>query len=218
MLVKVTLDETTGHWKATEPTNNNQCLPTTAGNVPNIPAPIYTPPLPYFPPIPTPNYPPSEIPPLPPTTLPPFTPPGYTPPTSLTNAYDIGDGLNDGIAASTTQQMLYFTTASRFKIIGCTAFSAESDVTIKIYATNGTYANLEIVRNALGTWEANVYNPTTGALIVGYTGASSDYFVKSFTSAGYILVTPIGSLFHSEIVVGAVPLTSVGYGIRGSLY
>jgi hypothetical protein len=205
----------TGRWRAKEYVATTKCSPVTSDVAPNVPLPVYTPPidtntLPW-----TNNFPDMAFQPL---NIPMGNLAGVKMPTTLSSVYDIGDGYNGTITAATTQQMLYFTTVTRFKIVKVSAYCAESDNTIQIFATNGAYANIKIIRDALGAWSVEVNNPTTGANIVTYSCGSSNGFVKTLTGTGIVLVTPIGVLFHTQVDAGAVGINAIAYGIGGSLY
>jgi hypothetical protein len=133
--------------------------------------------------------------------------------TATGGSYDIGDGYNGTIVAGTTEQMLYFTTARSFDITGVSAYCEENDVTINIYATNGTYPDIVMYHDS--TWTITTHDPSTNDEIETYTSLESNSFSYGLTT--YVSVTGPGELFHSEVVAGVNGVMAIGYGLSGMI-
>lgn len=103
------------------------------------------------------------------------------------NAYDIGDGYDGTISASTTMKLLEFVAARDFEItaISCYSNGGSNDVTIEVYID----ATLEI----------------------SATGSGSSWTV---TATFPISVTQ-GQVYTSQVVT-TTEIDGVGYGLTGN--
>jgi hypothetical protein len=194
-------DASTGEYIVTQYLTTNNCIPSEVAAVP-------------FQALPT-TYPPIGFPPFPPFPLPigQITPP----PQQLNNAYDIGDGLLDTVAASTTQEMLYFTTVRGWSIIGLTTYCTVNLVKLNVFAGR-TYAELTVYRDGTGKWTVERYNGSTGALISTWTAAaSSNSLSRTLAGADIVSVVGGGAIFRTNIVTDTVGISAFGYGLQGAM-
>lgn len=209
----------TGMWHATQYIESNRCFPTTDPNAPNVPLPTYRPPvdsstldwsgLGGVNPIDR-AYPPLTIP------MGQFSL-AKMPSTSF-NAYDFGDGYNGIIAANTTVQMLYLTTVRPFKINRLTCATAGLDVTLRIFANNGTYPDITIYHASDSTWTTTLRNPTTGNILQTISAAASNNLLVLLTGSSVVGVPTVGTVFHTEIATGNNSVSALAYGIGAYLY
>lgn len=190
-------DPQTGKYVAIQYIINPNCAPTT----PDV-QPFVLPPTTYLPP--------SII------TFPPIG--QITPPSAqLNNAYDIGDGLLDTVAAATTQEMLYFTTVRAWSIIALTAYCLVNLAALNVWAGR-TYVELSAYRNAFGKWTVERYNGSTGALISTWTATlASDSLSRALAGADVVSVIGGGAIFRTQIVTGPTGISGYAYGLQGAM-
>lgn len=199
-----------GHWHVTEYVPTNKCSPVPTNVAPNVPLPVYTPPIDTT----TLNWGGQSLPDM--TFNPPSFQIGSLPaikmPPVASNAYDFGDWIPTASAGATVNSV-GFESNRIFTVVRVAAGGTVSDCTLNVYVGTANPAII-VIANVDGTWTVERHNPATAALISTWTSGIVSNFTHSFTGSS-LLTIAASTQIKSTLVAGTVAVTDFFWSCGG---